>query len=322
MKQILNRNRAIRYHLIALVPLLVSFSTTTAQIPTEVPRSEGTTLVQRAADAVHQLYNDLPALCSPTAGSWSNVVITPNEFRFNGDILGGTNAKGNHFDWHVGSFSIGFDDIANAKVNWELCPGDKPTDPGAYRGAVIGLKSRSPAAFIDVTFRQPDAAHEFVGALLWLASHQHEIVTIQANMLAQHAASMEHFKQQAAGWRAAGSKVDPPEEAQRHFVLAQAAFQDKNFQHQAEELEAALEIYPTWPGRQSDLAVTLGELGRFSDAIEHMQMYLELVPDAPDAYKAKQQIWIWQDKLSQSQATAHPAAADQPTQSVKSPKTR
>lgn len=300
MKRILDRNRAIRYHLMALVSLLVSINATRAQIPTEAPRSEGTILAVQTADAVRQLYNDLPALCSPTAGSWSNVVITPNEFRFNGDILGGTNAKGNHFEWHEGSFSIGFDDIGNAKVNWELCPGDKPTDPGAYRGVVIGLKDRSPAAFIDVTFRQPVAAHEFVGALLWLASHQHEIVTIQADMLAQHAAWMEHFKQQAAEWRAAGAKVDPPEEAQRHFVLAQAAYQEKNLQRQADELDAALANYPTWPDRQSDLAVTLGELGRYSEAIEHMQMYLELVPDAPDAQKAKQQIWIWQDKLKSS----------------------
>lgn len=119
--------------------------------------------------------------------------------------------------------------------------------------------------------------------------------------VAESLVALSEFQPKAAAWRAAGSKVDPPEEAHRHFVLAQGAFEEKNFQHQAEELSAALEIYPTWPSVQSDLAVLLGELGRYSEAIEHMRMYLELVPDAPDAQKAKQQIWIWQDKLAHVQ---------------------
>lgn len=116
-------------------------------------------------------------------------------------------------------------------------------------------------------------------------------------MIGQRLLQHDLFEQRLTAWRAAGEKIDPPEEAQRHFVLAQAAFQEKNVEHQAEELAAALEIYPTWPDRQSDLAVTLGELGRYSEAIQHMQMYLELVPNAPDAQQAKQQIWVWQDKL-------------------------
>jgi hypothetical protein len=124
------------------------------------------------------------------------------------------------------------------------------------------------------------------------------------------------FDQQVAAWRAAGSKVDPPEEAQRHFAIAQEAFAEKNFEHQAEELEAALQVYPTWPAEQSDLAVILGELNRYSGAIEHMQMYLDLVPDAPDAQKAKQQIWIWQDKVAQNQSAA-PTAETQPTHEVR-----
>jgi len=104
------------------------------------------------------------------------------------------------------------------------------------------------------------------------------------------------FHEQIAAWRAAGAKVEVPEEAQRHFVLAQQAFQEKDFQHQAEELSAALDIYPTWPAEQFDLALILGELNRYSEAIQHMQMYLELAPDTPDAQRAKEQIWIWQDK--------------------------
>lgn len=142
-----------------------------------------------------------------------------------------------------------------------------------------------------VAWNDRDEAARFATAinrLIWENSPQ-----VYAEKILEHDA----LEQQVVGWRAAGSKVDPPEEAQRHFAIAQAAFQEKNFQHQAEELSAALEIYPTWPAEQYDVAVLLGELNRYSEAVEHMQMYLELAPDAPDAQKAKRQIWIWQDKM-------------------------
>lgn len=145
--------------------------------------------------------------------------------------------------------------------------------------------------------------HDAVGDALWANSPE-----IRAEQQA--------FRQQVTAWRAAGSKVDPPDEAQRDFVIAQEAFKDKNFQHQADELEAALKVYPTWPAEQSDLAVILGALGRYSDAIQHMQMYLDLIPDAPDAQRAKQQIWIWQDKLAQSQGVQQ-QATQAPSQTQK-----
>lgn len=139
-----------------------------------------------------------------------------------------------------------------------------------------------------------DEAERFVTAvnrLIWEDSPQ-----LIAQKELQRQAKERALERQVAAWRAAGSKVNPSEDALRHFVMAREAYKEKDIQHQAEELAAALEIYPTWPDRQSDLAVTLGELGRYSEAIEHMQMYLELAPDAPDAQRAKQQIWIWQDK--------------------------
>lgn len=69
----------------------------------------------------------------------------------------------------------------------------------------------------------------------------------------------------------------------------------------AEELSVALEIYPTWPAEQFDLALVLRELNRFSEAIQHMQNYLELVPNAPDAQAAKDKMIIWKDKIAPPQ---------------------
>jgi hypothetical protein len=115
-------------------------------------------------------------------------------------------------------------------------------------------------------------------------------------------AEQAEFRRKLDAWRAGGSKIEPPEEARQHYVLAQEAFREKDVQHQADELSAALKIYPTWPSAQSDLALLLGELKHYSDAIQHMQMYLQLAPNAPDAENAKEQIWIWQDKAPHERA--------------------
>jgi len=63
--------------------------------------------------------------------------------------------------------------------------------------------------------------------------------------------------------------------------------------------EAGIELYPTWPEGDFNAALIAGELGYYADAIEHMQAYLELVPDAADAQAARDQIAIWQYKAKQ-----------------------
>jgi PDZ domain len=104
------------------------------------------------------------------------------------------------------------------------------------------------------------------------------------------------FQQKIDAWKASGSKVELPEDAQRHKALAEEAIQEKNFQKAAEEYQAALELYPAWPGGQFNVAVIYGELQDYPDAVAHMKVYLELVPNAPDAEAAQKSIWIWVDK--------------------------
>jgi regulator of sirC expression with transglutaminase-like and TPR domain len=41
------------------------------------------------------------------------------------------------------------------------------------------------------------------------------------------------------------------------------------------------------------------ELGDYADAVEDMQSYLELVPNAPDAQAARDQIDLWQLKAKE-----------------------
>jgi hypothetical protein len=60
-----------------------------------------------------------------------------------------------------------------------------------------------------------------------------------------------------------------------------------------------LRVYPLWPEGHYNLAMLAGEIGGrpgYDIAIFHMQSYLELLPEAPDARPAKDSIIVWQDQ--------------------------
>jgi TolA-binding protein len=116
---------------------------------------------------------------------------------------------------------------------------------------------------------------------------------------AQRQAEQQAYEQTVTAWRSAGSKVELPEEAERHKVLALAAFGDKDFQRAADEYIAGLKVYPMWPEGEFNVALLFGDsLHRYSDAVQHMNHYLELMPNAPNAEDAKHKLWIWQDRES------------------------
>ena len=111
------------------------------------------------------------------------------------------------------------------------------------------------------------------------------------------AAEHEALEASLGGWRALPVKPTMPEDARAHRVLAENAVQEKNLSKAIDEYEAALEIFPTWPDGQFNVALICGENGNYDCAVEHMQNYLELVPDAPDAQAAKDKIIIWKEKV-------------------------
>lgn len=114
---------------------------------------------------------------------------------------------------------------------------------------------------------------------------------------AQRRARRENFLSTLRQWQASGVKPALPENAREHKVLAENAVQEKDFQRATDEYEAALTVFPVWPEGQFNLALLCGETGDYECAIEHMQDYLELVPDANNAQTAKDQIIVWKDKL-------------------------
>lgn len=107
------------------------------------------------------------------------------------------------------------------------------------------------------------------------------------------------FEKQAAAWRALPSKPTLPERVRVQRLLAEDAVKQNKPGEALNRYEAGLELYPTWPQGRFNAALVAAELGFYMEAVEHMQAYLELVPDAPDAQAARDQIAIWQYKAKE-----------------------
>jgi tetratricopeptide (TPR) repeat protein len=105
------------------------------------------------------------------------------------------------------------------------------------------------------------------------------------------------FPQKAAAWRALTVKPPISEEVREHRILAENAFREKNLYAAIDEYEAGLALNPAWPEGHFNAALLCAELRFYDDAIQHMRAYIELVPDAPDAQSARDQIVIWRSKL-------------------------
>jgi hypothetical protein len=104
------------------------------------------------------------------------------------------------------------------------------------------------------------------------------------------------FEAQAQSYRDAAVKPVPGEDVRRYRVQAEAAVSEKRFQDAANLYGKALYIAPWWPEGHFNAALILGDLGQYAKAIDHMQKYLVLVPNAPDARAAQDKIYAWEAK--------------------------
>lgn len=110
------------------------------------------------------------------------------------------------------------------------------------------------------------------------------------------AANTQQFEAQAAVWRTLATKPPLNPDADRHWILAENALKEKDFDSAVEHYQAALKIQPMWPTGWYDLAMMYAEQKNYFDAMDAMRHYLELVPDATDAKSAREQMTIWEDK--------------------------
>lgn len=109
-------------------------------------------------------------------------------------------------------------------------------------------------------------------------------------------APLRTFKERAAAWRALTPKPAIPDDVRVQRLLAEDAIKSKSPAVALFHYESGLEIDPTWAQGYFNAALVAAELEVYAQAAEHMQSYLELVPDAPDAQSARDQIAIWQYK--------------------------
>jgi tetratricopeptide (TPR) repeat protein len=117
--------------------------------------------------------------------------------------------------------------------------------------------------------------------------------------LASEASSFADFREKARAWRTLPVKPALPEDVRRCRLLAEDAFQNKEFEKAVDYYEQGLEIEPLWPQGQYNAALLYGEIKDYENAVSHMKRYLELAPDASDAQLARDQLMIWQSKMKQ-----------------------
>ena len=100
----------------------------------------------------------------------------------------------------------------------------------------------------------------------------------------------------------------PIEEGARILRLAaEDAIKRQKPDEALNDFELGVQADPTWAQGWFNAALLAGELGFFADAADHMQNYLELMPNAADAQSARDQIDLWKYKAGQSPAAAQPA---------------
>jgi formylglycine-generating enzyme required for sulfatase activity len=102
------------------------------------------------------------------------------------------------------------------------------------------------------------------------------------------------FADIVAKYRAAKPKPVLPEEARKYKVQAEFMVQEKQVDKAIKLYGKALDIAPWWPEGHYQLALILGDLKKYNDAMSEMKRYLLLAPDGPDARAAQDKIYQWE----------------------------
>lgn len=142
------------------------------------------------------------------------------------------------------------------------------------------------------TYKKHKEAERFATAIEYMSAGARQQVK------AQYETQYQQFEAHLKPWHEASVRPVMPETAREHQVLAEYAFKEKDTEKAIREYIAALDVFPTWPEGQFNLATLAGEKKYYELAVLHMKEYLELTPNSPDAQAAKDSIIIWRDKLS------------------------
>ncbi len=219
-------------------------------------------------------------------------------------------------DWHVADSKI-----SPLQIEWVTVKGYHAVVPLARISKISYYfdRRKNGACYWRVDF-QDYAAEKPVGYCVGAGSGKKfaaalEFLSVAARekIKTEYAKQYQDFQAQATLWRQSANKPAMPESAREHQVLAEYAFKEKDTDKAILEYAAALQIFPTWPEGQFNLATLAGEKRYYEMAILHMKEYLNLVPDSPDAQASKDSIIVWQDKLSTFVSEANAGDPGSPT---------
>jgi tetratricopeptide (TPR) repeat protein len=120
-----------------------------------------------------------------------------------------------------------------------------------------------------------------------------------ASALAHQPSAVEQaaaFAEVAQKYRETSPKPVVPEAARAYLVQAADASDANRLRAAVDDYEAAIEIAPWIPGAHYNLAWVKADNGDFQGAATEMEKYLLLVPNAPNARAARDQIYIWRGR--------------------------
>ena len=111
------------------------------------------------------------------------------------------------------------------------------------------------------------------------------------------------FQKRVAAWHSLPARPPLFDAVRKQQLLAEDAVNQKQFEAAAAAYDAGNQIDPMWPAGHFNAAAIYGELKDYDDAVWHMRCYLELMPNAPDAQTARDQMLLWQAKAEQQTAS-------------------
>jgi tetratricopeptide (TPR) repeat protein len=85
-----------------------------------------------------------------------------------------------------------------------------------------------------------------------------------------------------------------PEDARKHALKGEMLIKEGGFEQAGTEIQAAIHIAPYAAQLYYNSALIQAQLKRYPEAIRQMKLYLQAVPDAPDARAAKDEITKWE----------------------------
>jgi len=225
-----------------------------------------------------------------------------------------------------GIFKVDLKTLGEVKYDkWRglLIDGRNPSTNGGGGLAGLARKNLSSASILGILAWQLDAnAQDFAKAMnvLRIYARNFDPSRGQAPICFadkdEQARIWAEFQKRAAAWRALPARPPLSEAVRKQQLLAEDAVNQKQFEAAAAAYDAGTEIDPLWPEGHFNAAAIYGELKDYDDAVWHMRCYLELLPNAPDAQAARDQMLLWQAKAEQQLAApaaqAEPAKANDP----------